>query len=147
MDEGSLSLSSLSLSEGYCSNCSTLMTRSALRQRSALDHTLATMGSQDAVRRNRRVGRALRKLAAVTKGWLVRLEIAINNRLVNRYHRPHHDKVILGVGPPREPPHIGRVWYSQVWRRNTSAVHGARWRYRNTRYRGTDELGKVRKFA
>ena len=114
------------------------------RQRSALNHTLATRGSQDAVRRNRRVGRALRKLAAVTKGWLVRLEIAINNRLVNPYHRAHHDNVILGVGPPREPPHIGRVWYSQVWRRNTSALHGARWRYRNNWYRGVKrDIGLV----
>ena len=82
----------------YCSNCSSLMTMSALRQRSALNHTLATMGSQDAVRRNRRVGRALRKLAAVTKGWLVRLEIAIFNRLVT------DEDVILGVGPIEERP-------------------------------------------
>ena len=39
---------------------------------SALNHTLATRGSQDAVRRNRRIQRALTKLYAITKGWLVR---------------------------------------------------------------------------
>ena len=43
-----------------------------IRQRSALNHTLATTGSQESVRRNRRIQRALTKLYAITKGWLVR---------------------------------------------------------------------------
>eukprot|EP00964_Phaeocystis_antarctica_P071614 scaffold43722_cov101-Phaeocystis_antarctica.AAC.1 len=42
-----------------------------VRQMSALNHTLATRGSQDAVRRNRRIQRALTKLYAITKGWLL----------------------------------------------------------------------------
>ena len=48
-----------------------------IRQRSTLNHTLATTGSQESVRRNRRIQRALTKLYAITKGWLLRLEMAL----------------------------------------------------------------------
>ena len=85
-----------------------------IRQRSALNHTLATTGSQESVRRNRRIQRALTKLYAITKGWLLRLEIALYGKIVT------DDDVlaVVTIAPNN--------WQYSRFR----AINTARWRYR-----------------
>ena len=89
---------------------------------SALNHTLATRGSQDAVRRNRRIQRALTKLYAITKGWLVRFNPYdyMDNAAANTF------SYILGRRD-------GMNWvglYPSMYHRNSNMMM-ARWRYRD----------------
>ena len=89
---------------------------------SALNHTLATRGSQDAVRRNRRIQRALTKLYAITKGWLVRFNPYdyMDDAAANTF------SYILGKRD-------GMNWvglYPSMYHRNSNMMM-ARWRYRD----------------
>ena len=85
-----------------------------IRQRSTLNHTLATTGSQESVRRNRRIQRALTKLYAITKGWLLRLEIALYGKIVT-----DDDVLAVVTNTPNK-------WQYSRFR----AINTARWRYR-----------------
>ena len=100
-----------------------------IRQRSALNHTLATMGSQDSVRWARRIQRALTKLYAITKGWLVRLELALYHSYASVYALPRMDSddYILANGIIFSTKTTDG---SRVWRRHANALTSARWLYR-----------------
>ena len=107
-----------------------------IRQRSALNHTLATMGSQDSVRWARRIQRALTKLYAITKGWLVRFELALYHSHASVYGLPRMDSddYILKNGitfsTKRSFSEHGETDGSLVWRRHAKALTSARWLYR-----------------
>ena len=90
---------------------------------SALNHTLATRGSQDAVRRNRRIQRALTKLYAITKGWLVRF---------NPYDYMDNAAANTFSYNPADPGHIlGRVGLKPSMYHRNSNMFMARWMYRD----------------
>ena len=99
-----------------------------IRQRSALNHTLATMGSQDSVRWARRIQRALTKLYAITKGWLVRFELALfHSHASVGLPRMDSDDYILKNGITFSTKRTDGSW---VWRRHAKALTSARWLYR-----------------
>ena len=113
-----------------------------IRQRSALNHTLATMGSQDSVRWARRIQRALTKLYAITKGWLVRFELALYHSHASVYGLPRMDSddYILKNGitfsTKRSFSEHGETDGSLVWRRHAKALTSARWLYVMSEFTG-----------
>ena len=104
---------------------------------SALNHTLATRGSQDAVRRNRRIQRALTKLYAITKGWLVRF---------NPYDYMDDAAANVFSYTPADPGHIlGRVGLkpSMYHRHENTMTAVSRYREYQRRRTGTHMVYQV----